>query len=180
MKKIKRIKLLVVIEIIALLVCGCRIRYEPSEYGNPAVEQGEIIIKAVIDKKTEPIKALFCPYIIENHPDLENEIRGMFEFMDGDIISYDEPFGDETGFKTDAKEGRIEEAISCEIKNVKTSTGRTYRIGCGAFTKFKKYPQYIGVTDITVFDEDLHDSEAGYPEEAIYRIYSSEMWEDII
>ncbi|MCM1090665.1 MAG: DUF5104 domain-containing protein [Muribaculum sp.] len=140
--------------------------------------QSEAILQGVLDKDAKAIADLFCPYMKENYPNLEEEIGNWIEFIDGDILSYDAPEGRRGGGATTAVDGVVEQSISGKIENVKTSSGKTYRIGHGGYSVYKEHPDYVGVTSVTIFDEDLHDDENHcWPEGSKYVIYLPEMFE---
>lgn len=167
MNKDMIIKFFLVSALLVLFTCGCR----HKEYVDPTIEQGKTMIKAVIDEDVESVKALFCPYIAENHLNLESEITGIFEFINGDIISYDNPTVGPGAGATD-KKGRWEKkAVGASIDNIKTDSGGTYTIDYGVYEVNKEYPEYVGVTNITVYNERLKDADGGYPDEALYEIY---------
>lgn len=140
--------------------------------------QSEEILQGVLNKDAEAIADLFCPYVKENYPNLEEDIADWIEFIDGDILSYDAPKGARGGGTTTAMDGVVKQNISGRIANVKTSSGKTYRIGHGGYSVYKEHPDYVGVTSVTIFAEDLHDDENHcWPEGSKYTIYLPEMFE---
>ncbi|MDE7253587.1 MAG: DUF5104 domain-containing protein [Acetatifactor sp.] len=140
--------------------------------------QSEEILLGVLNKDAEAIADLFCPYVKENYPNLEEDIADWIEFIDGDILSYDAPEGARGGGTTTAEDGVVEQSINGGIDNIKTSSGKTYRIGHGGYSVYKEHPDYVGVTSVTIFAEDLHDDENHcWPEGSKYTIYIPEMFE---
>lgn len=101
----------------------------------------------------------------------------MFDFIDGDIVSYDEPEDYHNGATTTPLDGYVKRSFGSDIKNIHTSTGKVYSLGHDVYMVFKDKPDYVGVYNITVFDETQYDSEDNCPEETEYWIYLPEMFE---
>lgn len=168
------------VNIVLMCMCACASDRQ-EEYITPrqlANQQSEMILQGIIDEDVEPIKGVFAPYAKEIYSDLDVQIEGMFAFIDGEIISYDEPDGGSWSRAMTEGEGTVKESIMGRVANVKTSTGKTYRIGHGGYSVYKKHPEYVGVTNITIFDEDMYDPETGYPEGAKYRVSFPETWQE--
>lgn len=121
--------------------------------------RSEELLQGVLNKDAKAITDLFCPYVKENYPNLEEDIADWIELIDGDILSYDTPKGARGGGTATAEDGVVEQSINGGIENVKTSSGKTYRIGHGGYSVYKEHPDYVGVTNITIFVEDLYDAE---------------------
>ena len=171
----KRIKLTSVLILILLTLCGCN----SDDYETPnemIARYMQTIMDGVINQETESIEELFCSYVKDTHTDLESEIIGLFDFIEGDIISYDEPIGRRGGGRR-TEDGIIKESMGGLIENIKTSTGKTYSMGYGGYRIYKECPEYVGITDLTIRDEDAFIPGEGYSEEGVYEIYSPEMWE---
>lgn len=154
--------------VLMLLLAGC----ESGDYITPeetAKIQGEIIIKSIMGKDAESVKDILCPYL-KNRAEMDQEIETFFDFIDGAIISYDEPKGSISG--GNLKEGRvIKESLSGNIENIRTENGRHYRIAYGSYSEYKEHPEYVGVTGATIFDLDIYNEANGYPEEGCFSIY---------
>ena len=182
MWKIRFIASLYVLSVfITLTGCGISASGTGSTYINHervARLQSEEIIQGVLNKDAEAIADLFCPYVKENYPNLEEDIADGIEFIDGDILSYDAPEGDRGGGTRTAEDGVVEQSINGGIDNIKTSSGKTYRIGHGGYSVYKECPDYVGVTSVTIFVEDLYDAENYcYLEGGKNVIYLPEMFE---
>ncbi|MCM1090666.1 MAG: DUF5104 domain-containing protein [Butyrivibrio sp.] len=166
---------------ITLTGCASSAPSTKSPYIGPeqvARLQSEAILQGVLDKDAEAIANLFCPYMKENYPNLEEDIEIWIDFIDGDILSYDAPKGAMGSGTWTAEDGLVEGSINGRVENVKTSSGKTYRIGHGGYSVYKEHPDYVGVTSITIFVEDLYDYENHcYLEGGKCIIYLPEMYE---
>ena len=121
----------------------------PKEY---ATEQGKYIMECIVNKDKEGLKSVFSKHIAETH-DLDKEIDEFFEFIDGEIISYDEPEGYEGGY-TMRDGGYTEKELYGEIDNIKTDKGKTYSIGYQSYSIYKSKESYVGVRIVNIRDED--------------------------
>lgn len=126
-------------------------------------QQSRIIIESTQKKDTEAIKELFCEQAKRNL-DLDSEIKKVFDFIDGNIISYGEPRGGYSGGRSTEQDGTVEERISGYIDDIKTDTGKTYSINFEGYYMNKYLPETIGVWSISVCDEDVFNYENAYPE----------------
>ncbi len=157
--------------------CGCVSPNGLYHTPNEEMEQQMMtVLQAVIDRDEKTIAELFCPYVREHDEQLEEKIIGMFDFIDGDIVSYDEPVASRDGGTTTPREGYIKMSMGVGI-NIYTSTGKLYHLGYGAYPVYKEKSDYVGITDMLVYDIDQYNSENSWPEEAVYRVYLPEMFE---
>lgn len=160
-----------IILLIVVVVSGCgkinKGQKRIASYKLPNY-QAEIIIEGIKTKNASIIAEQFCPYVKENYPDLEEQIDEWMEFIDGEIISYDKP---EKSLPSGSYcYGTIEyRNYGVTIKNVKTSTGKTYSIGHGVYTENIDHPEFIGITNMSIFDEDQYNENANpvYPDTAV-------------
>ena len=163
---------------LSLMLCGCA--SSSSTYVSPETvvrKQIEIILQAVIDRDEKAIEELFCPYVREHDEQLQEEIIGMFDFIDGDIVSYDEPEIYRNGGTMTPLDGYVERSFGFDVTNIYTSTGKVYSLGHDVYLVFKEKSDYVGVYDITVFDKTPYDSEDDCSEETEYWIFLPEMFE---
>ena len=143
--------------LIFLSFSGC---VRPSgDYLTPEQIQAQIankLMEAIVIEDLPAVKSLLCPGFQDTHPELEKELQDIFDFIDGDIVSYDEPqFLGYSGGSTTPKDGWVEKDALPKIKNVKTSSGKTYEIGFGYYFVNKEHPELLGVSYINVIlDED--------------------------
>ena len=108
------------------------------------------LMEALVNKDLRAVKALLCPYFQETHSELDEEIRGIFDFMDGDIVSYDEPEGTISGGGSAIDEEWVEKYAMPEIINIKTNSGRKYTIRYMYYVINKENPELLGIAYINV------------------------------
>jgi len=169
------LKQLAVVLLVMVVLTGCSFinkdedkkeeNQTPKEY---ATEQSEYIMECIVNKDKEGLKSVFSKHIAETH-DLDKEIDEFFEFIDGEIVSYDEPEGHEGGYKM--KEGEYtEKKLYGEIDNIKTDKGKTYSIGYQSYSIYKSNEEYVGVRIVNIRDEDTRIRFDTYAEVEQYSI----------
>lgn len=147
-------------------------------YHNSIAKENTLaVLEAVLNKDASTIVELFCPYVKENYPDLKERVSEWMNCIDGEIISYDEPTWSLRIGETTNKQGIILQTISGRAKNVKTSTGRIYRVGYAGYSAYQEKPEYVGITNLVIFAEEVYIPEIGYFKEETYKLEFSEMWE---
>jgi hypothetical protein len=121
----------------------------------------EIIIKSINEHDTDSIKALLNKTVCDSI-EVESEINQMFEFIDGDIVSYDNPFGSATGSSEKKDAG-------AKIQSLKTDKGTEYYIAIKEWYSYDENPEQIGIYNITVKNNSIISSESE-SDNAVYRL----------
>jgi hypothetical protein len=143
-------------------LCSCGIK---GDYKTPSKQAEETLLQildSIENEDAETIKGYFSPYAQDNIKDLNQKINDSFNFFDGKIVSYDEPFGRASG-PFDSKD-------TGATINITTDKGTEYLMAIRAWNSNYEEPEKIGVyslyirndtmmSDITV--EDIY----GYNEE---------------
>ena len=139
-------------------------KVEEKEYETPlmmARRQGEEIMEYVVNKDKEGLKSMFSEYVSETH-DLDKEIDEFFMFIDGEIISYDKPEGDQSGAVYSTKKSEHIKRLEGKIKNIKTDKGKTYSVGFSSYYIYNSNKDKVGIDIIGINDEDTWKDEGTY------------------
>ena len=154
-KRMIYLKPLVFILLVMVVLTGCSLinkdEDEKEEYQSPkeyATEQSEYIMECIVNKDKEGLKSVFSKHIAETH-DLDKEIDEFFEFIDGKIVSYDEPTGYEGSYEMRAGEYYKKE-LGGDTKNIVTDAEKKYHIGFLSYQIYEKDEDYIGVDIIAI------------------------------
>ena len=171
MNKVSLISLILISVLSLLLLTGChRSRKDnltPMEY---ARQQTTIIMDSVLKNDVDTIEDMFSQYIKDTHPKLRDEISELINFVEGEIISYDKPDGSYGGGARTV-EGKSRELLTGAVANIKTDTGKTYKLRAEYYSINKNYPESVGINALAIVCEDTFDQEYGYPKDGIYYIY---------
>ena len=141
----------------SMILSGCN--YESQSEKN--YEYCQAIYDGLCNKDIEGIAKYFCETTKKTH-DLEEEIQGAFEFIDGDIVSYDNFLISSGGEKV--RDGEVvEKHSSPRINRISTNTGKVYKVVIQNREICLEYPEYEGFSQISIFyvnpDLDVSDWE---------------------
>ena len=127
---------------------------------SPGEECAVNVMDCFINKDVEGLKNLFCEKV--NHDtDLEKEITEAFEFIDGNIISYDDDISCTSRVAYD--EGKVSERYYGPfVGNIKTDKNKEYAMNIGLYTVFEKDDGYVGVAAIVISNSDDDDITVGF------------------
>lgn len=137
---------------------------EEKEYETPlmmARRQGEEIMEYVVNKDKEGLKSMFSKHVTQNH-DLDKEIDEFFEFIDGEIVSYDNAEHSSGGGSYSSDESKRIRKLGGKVGNIKTDKGRTYSINFMLYYLYNPNKDKVGMYAIGVIDEDSWEGEIPY------------------
>ncbi len=109
-----------------------------------AKERQNEIMGCFINKDKETLKSFFSESAIENYP-IDEQIDEAFNYLDDEIVSYDEPFPYAGG-----PVGR--RYYGADTKHIITDKGTEYKIVFNGKLEFDENPKEIGVNSIKVID----------------------------
>lgn len=140
--------------IVAIVVSSCSFSGD-EDYVYPPKKLAEDVVLCFLEQETETLKSLFSSYIKSKY-DMDLQIEEAFAFIDDEILSYDEPFGDESG--SSVKNGEwIESKFYGKISNIKTDTGKSYEIIINSFDINKDNPDKVGCSRILIISTTFTD-----------------------
>ncbi len=169
-KEMRRIisVMLCLILIVNISGCGCVVPFLRSDpnFKTPeeqTVEYSENLMKVLMEKDEVAFKELLCQDILDNDENIDNEIHELINFIEGDILSYDPPRGGAMSETTTPEEGAIERLAKCNLENITTSEGKTYKIGYFYGMINKEHPELLGIVSISILiDSEESDSDSKY------------------
>lgn len=119
---------------------------ENTEYKSPdhlAIEHQSKIMDCFINKDAETIKSLLSEYIIKKYSNIDEQIDKAFNFLDGEIVSYDKPFPSACGASEQKDYGAT-------TRHIITDKGTEYEITFKGWYSYDKEPEKVGITSIDV------------------------------
>lgn len=169
-EKYKGLFIFLIIFIIGFDLTGCRIS-SPSSPTAVATKQANVIFECLISKDADALKELFVP-TLQNDPELDAQIMSFFNFVDGEIISYSKPGGEQGSLEV--RDGKtVYQGLQGHTYDIETDAGKKYEIRHSAIKVNDRCPDELGVYYICIVDKDLFTAAAGYPESGIARIGDS-------
>ena len=118
------------------------------------------IYEGLKNKDKDRIKSVFSENQLMNHSrKIDNKIDEVFDFIDGEIVTYKEVNGSCGGGK--ARDGEwVEESFVGYIYGIKTDTGREYTISYGGYLVDKDDTDNIGVSDFRITEKQPDSDES--------------------
>ncbi|MCM1525045.1 MAG: DUF5104 domain-containing protein, partial [Ruminococcus sp.] len=119
------------------------------------------VIDCFINKDSETLKELFCSKV-KNKVDFDEQIDEAFEFVKGNIISYDDHITSSSS--VDYDEGKlVKRHYGPSIKNIKTDAKRTYKLYINLYTVYDKDEEQVGITSLTIYENEDSEYRLGLP-----------------
>jgi hypothetical protein len=155
MKKLK----IIFLSVFLVISTSCDFKWQPIDRENiinddTAKKLSVEVMEYIKDGDIESLKNLFC-LTIQNTHNLDKEIAEALEFIDGEIVSHDEPKGS-TGAGKMREEGWIELGLSGRIENILTDTGKIYRIRFHSYAIYKANEDNVGITSMNILSEEYN------------------------
>ncbi len=143
----KLISIFLVLTVSTLCFAGCiGVGFATPE--EKAKQQSSQIIKCFENKDKDRLKSMFCK-TVSDKCNLDEEIQEAFDFINGEIVSYDEPHGISGGASFEDGE-RIRQSLRGHISYIKTDTDKTYNLRFHSYLIFKANKNNVGVTNISL------------------------------
>lgn len=140
---------IVILSVTVMLLTGCNLSGE--EYKTPTKQAEELqndIMECFINKDKETLKSYFCQYTLDNAIDIDKKINDAFNLIDGEIVSYDEPYATETG-NMDRKD------YGATTENIITDKGTEYSISFKGWLTNDEEPDKIGILVLVIKNQTL-------------------------
>lgn len=159
--------------------CGCVIPYLKSDpnYKTPdqqTKEYSDNLMKILTEKDEVAFKELLSKDILDTHENADDEIENFFEFIEGDILSYDPPRGGAIS-KTSEYGEYTRKVAKCNLENICTNEDKVYHIYYSYGMIYKDHPEFLGIVCINIHvDGAEYDSVTGYKYGEYYEIKGSD------
>ena len=134
-----------------------------NAYMDPETEnllnQASVVMESFQSNDEESLFMLFNEYMRKNYKeDLERDIKGAFDFVDGEVLSYDDPMILPSTRETD-EDGVVKNAHEIWIENICTDTGKKYEIKYTSYDVNKRHSDGIGIDWFAVIDSEMAEKE---------------------
>ena len=162
--------LIILITIVTLYGCGDPNYKTPSEIGQM---KNKTIMEALKAKDKEKLKNVLAK-AMQNQENIDEEIDNLMNFIDGNIVSYDDV---ELAFPGEGKsdeDGWIYRVYDGETENIITDTGKKYELKYYMYYVNRNHKDYEGVTQVELYDTEIFTQENDYPASGRCGIYFKE------
>ena len=152
----KTIKIFCAIMVSVVLITGC---YTNSSEKDIAVQDCDKIIQCIKEENAEELKQMFCITILDSNVDLDEQIENAFDFIDGEIVSYNYLIGSESISVDEGKRTRYQ--IYPSIRNIKTNNNNEYTIYFYKYVICLENPNKEGISQIDIVNESGEEIHIG-------------------
>lgn len=155
--------------IVTVTLCGCGDPnyMTPEQIGQ---KQNETIIEALKAKDKEKLKKVLAK-AMQNQENIDEEIYNLINFIDGNIISYDDIGLASPGEGSSDEQGLIYEVYDGETQNIVTDTGKKYELEYFMYYVNRNHKDYEGVFQVWLEDTEIYTEENDYPDNGRCGIY---------
>ena len=162
--------LIILITIVTLYGCGDPNYKTPEQIGQM---KNETIMEALKAKDKEKLKNVLAK-AMQNQENIDEEIDNLMNFIDGNIVSYDDV---ELAFPGEGKsdeDGWIYRVYDGETENIITDTGKKYKLKYYMYNVNRNHKDYEGIIQVILYDTEIYTEENDYPANGRCGIYLKE------
>lgn len=157
MKKFIQAMTLTLLGAIVISLSSCQaIEKKLFPYAGTAEKMRDSVMDCFTDQNVEVLKDLFCDEIKNTH-DLDEEIQAAFEFIQGNIVSYDLSMYGPSG--EEVRDGKVVlKDRSINVDKIITDLDNEYKIAFNYYLVNEEHKDMVGITFITVTDKKSTES----------------------
>ena len=145
MTKFKKIISVTLSSVMAIALSSCGLIKEKE----PEKPKAEVILEYIQERNTDAIYALLCQRL-QNAPDIKKRIEETFDFIDGEIISYEINNSSGNAKWEDEKAKII--LYSC-CNQIKTRSDKEYQLIISYYDENDFEPELVGVYRIAMVEK---------------------------
>ena len=158
--------LIILITIVTLYGCGDPNYKTPEQIGQM---KNETIMEALKAKDKEKLKKVLAK-AMQNQENIDEEIDNLMNFIDGNIVSYDDIGIASPGRGSSDEKGLIYEVYDGETENIVTDTGKKYELKYYMYYVNRNHKDHEGIFQIWLYDTKIYTAENDYPDNGAYGI----------
>lgn len=147
MTKFKKSISVILSSAVAIVFSSCSFSFEEKE---PEKPKAEIVLGYIQEKNTDAIYDLLCEKL-QNTPNINEQIEQTFDFIDGEIISY-EINNSSSNAQWGGGKSKINLYSSC--KQIKTHLNKEYQLIISYYDVNDFEPELVGIDYIAIVEKD--------------------------
>lgn len=159
--------IMILIVIVTLYGCNYPNYKTPSEIGQM---KNETIMEALKAKDKVKLKQVLAK-ALQSQVNIDEEINNLINFIDGNIISYDDIGIASPGRGSSDEKGLIYEVYDGETENIVTDKGKRYELEYFMYYVNRNHKDYEGVFQVILYDTEIYTQENNYPANGRCGIY---------
>ena len=127
-------------------------------------------MEALKEKDNDKLKGVLAE-AFQNQENIDEEIDNLINFIDGNIISYDEIDIASLGRGSSDEKGMIYRMYDGETENIVIDSGKKYKLKYYMYYVNRNHKDYEGIIQIWLEYTELYIEENDYPDNGVYGIW---------
>lgn len=124
-------------------------------FKEPEKTNAELVLQYIQEKNTDAIYDMLCKKLQET-PNIKEQIEQTFDFIEGDVISYETTYSSSTGAWD--KDGRAKMSLSRGCSPIETSSGKVYQLVLQYYDENDFEPELVGIYSITMVENNQENT----------------------
>lgn len=135
---------------------GCSFLHKEKE---PEITNAELVLQYIQEKNTDAIYDMLCEKL-QKTPNIKEQIEQTFDFIDGEIISYDVDHPTSITAKWAEDKAKITMGNSCNP--IETSSGKVYQLVVMYYDQNDFETELVGIFKIHMVENNQENTDTDY------------------
>ena len=115
----------------------------------PEKTNAELVLQYIQEKNTDAIYDMLCKRL-KKQPDISERIEETFDFIEGDVVSYETGYA--SGGMASTRTGKYRKAEYRNCSPIETTSGKTYQLVISYYDQNDFDRDLVGIYGITLID----------------------------
>ena len=115
----------------------------------PEKTNAELVLQYIQEKNTDAIYDMLCKRL-KKQPDISERIEETFDFIEGDVVSYEKGYA--SGGMASTRTGKYRKAEYRNCSPIETTSGKTYQLVISYYDRNDFDRDLVGIYGITLID----------------------------
>lgn len=125
----------------------------------PEKNNAELVLSYIQDKNTDAIYDMLCERL-KKDPNIKERIEETFDFIEGDVISYETSYSSGDGKWT--KDGKAKMSKSWDCNPIETASGKVYQLVVQYYDENDFEPDLVGIYLISMVENNQENTGTDY------------------
>ncbi len=134
----------------------CEILRFINKDSEPEITNAELVLQYIQEKNTDAIYDMLCERVQET-PDIKEQIEQTFDFIEGDVISYDISYPTSSTGKW-SEDGKAKIALSTACNPIETTSGKVYQLVVCYYDENDYEPDLVGIYCISMVENNQENT----------------------
>lgn len=151
MTKIKKTIAVILSCVMAITLSSCSFLFKEKE---PEKTNAELVLQYIQEKNADAIYDMLCKKL-QKTPNIKEQLEQTFDFIEGDVISYETGYSSSTG---EWSKGKAKMALSEDCNPIETSSGKVYQLVVHYYDENDFEPELVGIYWISMVENNQENT----------------------